>query len=204
MIIRLQRFVSAAVITLTLTACGTTPNSNYYLLSSEATDIPAQGSLSLGVGPIEIPEYLNRNAFVLSRDNNQLHVASFERWAEPLDGGIERVMRLNLASLLDTQNVQSYPFGSKEKPQYAVEVTILRLDANNSGASLIAEWRLHRPQLEQTVSRHINRLHQDISSNPLQATDIAPAYSRLLMQLSEVIATAISAVEASQAASENR
>ena len=193
MTIKLYELAASAVITLALTACGTTPNSNYYLLTSEATNIPADSVLSLGVGPIEIPEYLNRNAFVYSRDHNQLHIASFERWAEPLDSAIERVLRLNLASLLNTQNVQSYPFGSNEKPEYAVEVSLLRLDADNSGASLTAEWRLYRPQQKETIKRQISKLHQDISSHPLQATDIAPAYSRLLLQLSEVIAAAISA-----------
>lgn len=200
MMIKLQSLVSAAAIALALTACGTSPNSNYYLLSSEAAGIASARDLSLGVGPIEIPDYLNRNAFVYSRDNNQLHVASFERWAEPLDSGIERVLRLNLASLLNTQNVQSYPFGSKEKPEYAVEVSILRLDAGNTGASLVAEWRLHKPQLEQTVLRQISKLEQDISSRPPQASDLAPAYSSLLFRLSELISAAIDAEEASRAA----
>ena len=202
--IKMVGILSATVFAGLLTACGTTPNSNYYLLSSQVSGVPADGTLSLGVGPIEIPDYLNRNAFVYSRDNNQLHVASFERWAEPLDSGIERVLRLNLASLLRTQNVQSYPFGSTEKPEYAVEVSILRLDAGRAGARLTAQWRLHRPQQEDTITRRISKLHQDLPSKSVLAKDIAPAYSRLFLQLSEAIATAIRAAEAEAATSEIR
>ena len=97
------------ILPLLLGACGTTPASKYYLLSAETSRVPQGSTPSLGVGPIEIPEYLNRNALVYGREGNRLHVANFERWAEPLDSSIGRVVSLNLAALLDTQNVQRFP-----------------------------------------------------------------------------------------------
>ena len=64
-----------------LAACGSTPPSDYYVLSAAATETPSGDSPSLGVGPVSIPEYLNRNSMVFNRDGNKLEIASFARWA---------------------------------------------------------------------------------------------------------------------------
>jgi len=74
-----KSFIIALALPLILAGCGTTPASKYYLLSAEASGFPQGSTPSLGVGPIEIPEYLNRNALVYGREGNRLHVANFER-----------------------------------------------------------------------------------------------------------------------------
>ncbi len=181
-----------AVIVLTLGGCGTTPPSKYYLLSAEAGQFPSGSTPSLGVGPIEIPEYLNRNALVYNREGNRLHIASFERWAEPLDSSISRVIRLNLASLLNTQDVQTFPWSNSDQPEYGVEVTVLNLNANNTRARLVAEWHMYRGQNRETILRRVIELEHPIQGSPITASEVAPAYSNLLLQLSEIIATAIS------------
>ncbi len=183
----------ALTLSLALAGCGTSPASNYYLLSSDTGQTPSGSTPSIGVGPVKIPEYLNRNAFIYNREGNRLHIASFERWAEPMDSGISRVVSLNLASLLDTQDVQGYPWPRSERPEYAVEISLLSLDASDRKASLVAEWRLHRPQSNETIIRRISKLDYDMPPGPVTAAEIAPAYSNLLHQLSEIIAAAISA-----------
>jgi len=175
-----------------LSGCGTTPNSNYYLLNSGTLDVPTGSTPSLGIGPIAIPEYLNRNTFIYRRESNKLHINRFERWAEPLDNGIMRILRINLAALLDTQNIQSFPWSSKQRPEYGVGVTIVTLDANESQAVLVAEWHIYRPQSSEVVVRKINRLEQVISANSITASDIERAYSKLFFKLSEIIAREIS------------
>lgn len=189
----MKGFVVAVFLPLLLAGCGTTPASKFYLLSAGTSPFPSGSSPSLGVGPIEIPEYLNRNALVYNREGNRLHIANFERWAEPLDSSIGRVIRINLASLLDTQNVQSYPWSKSDQPEYGVEVTVLNLDANDVRARLIAEWHVYRAQGRKTILRRVVELEKPISANPVTAAEVAPAYSNLLLQLSEIIAAAISA-----------
>lgn len=178
---------------LILLGCGTTPASKYYLLSAQAPQIPSGTSPSVGVGPIEIPEYLNRHAMIYNRDGNRLHIASFERWAEPLDGSILRVLRLNLASTLNTQDVQAFPWNKSSRPEYGVAVTILNLDANNESAELVVEWQLSRPQSEETLMRRIDKLQYDVPAETVNATEVAAAYSALFYQLSNKIAAEITA-----------
>ena len=186
-------FIAAVSLPLILAACGTTPASKYYLLSAEVTQIPTGSSPSLGVGPIEIPEYLNRNALVYNREGNRLHIANFERWAEPLDSSIGRVVSLNLASLLDTEDVQSYPWSNGQRPEYAVQVHVLNLDANDDRARLVAEWHVHKPRSKESVLRKISELNYPMPKGAVTANEVAPAYSQLLHQLSEAIAEVISA-----------
>jgi uncharacterized lipoprotein YmbA len=178
---------------LILLGCGSTPASKYYLLSAQAQQIPSGTSPSVGVGPIEIPEYLNRHAMVYNRDGNRLHIASFERWAEPLDSSILRVIRLNLASTLNTQDVQAFPWNRSSRPEYGIAVTILDLDANDESAKLIVEWHLSRPQSEETLMRRIDKLQVDLPSGTATATEVAAAYSELFYQLSSKIAEEITA-----------
>ena len=54
---RAAMFLSLAIL---LVSCGTTAPTNYYLLGARVGAPVTSQSPSLGIGPIEIPEYLNR------------------------------------------------------------------------------------------------------------------------------------------------
>lgn len=193
-----KTLIIAISLPLILLGCSSTPASTYYLLSAQVQQ-PASGiSPSVGVGPVEIPEYLNRHAMVYNRDGNKLHIASFERWAEPLDSSILRVVRLNIASMLNTQDVQAYPWTKSSRPEYGIEITILNLDANDESAKLLVEWHLSKPQSEETLMRRIDTLHYDLPAGTVNATEVAAAYSELLYQLSGKIAAEITADMTSQ------
>lgn len=175
-----------------LAGCGTTRPNNYYLLSAQVKHQPENQFPSLGIGPIEIPEYLNRNGLVYNRDGNKLHIANYERWAEPLSNGVERVLGLNLASLLDTEDVQSFPWSNTKPPDYSAQVTIVLMDANDTEATLIAEWVLQKPAMGKFLKRKITRLTHTMPEGQVSPEQIAPAYSDLLYRLSEIIAAAVS------------
>lgn len=179
-----------------LTACGSTPQSNHYVLTAEARGAPPNGNTpALGIGPVSVPEFLNRNSLVYNRGDNQLFIASTERWAEPLEDGITRVISLNLAQLLNTENVRPYPWHPKRPPDYGVKVRVMNLDATETEATMIAEWLVFRADSAEPVHRKISHLSEPISTTELSPQQIAPAYSALLLQLSELIATAIKSSE---------
>lgn len=185
----------ALVLALALTACGSSPRNNYYLLTATPGNSASGQAPSLGIGPVEIPEYLNRSGLVYSRLGNQLQISSQERWAEPLEDGITRVIAMNLAGLLDTQNVRYFPWSPQRAPNYGIKINVLSLDANDHQATLVAEWLLYRPDTKAMISRRISQLQQDLPAGKLEPEHLAPAYSQLLYQLSEIIATAVSAAE---------
>lgn len=175
---------------LLLAACGSTPKSSYYRLSAGAS-AGTGASPSVGIGPIQIPEYLNRNSMVFNRGDNQLHIASFERWAEPLSNGVQRVLGLNLSGALDTQNIRPFPWPASDAPAYGVQVWILALDTGPEATRLVAEWRLSAPGQEREVTRRISRFEE--AGSDANGAVLAASYSRLLGRLGDDIAAAIRA-----------
>lgn len=175
-----------------LAACAGSPSNNYYLLTPSDFSSPTGKAPSVGVGPVTVPRYLSRDQLVFNNQGNVLQVTGSDKWAEPLEDGIARVLGLNLASLLNTQDVRLFPWHPKRAPDYGVKIGLLGLNANDEEASLTAEWLVFRPNDATPIMRRISRLELALDSGPVQADQLAPAYSNLLAQLSELIAAAIS------------
>jgi uncharacterized lipoprotein YmbA len=176
---------------LMVTGCGSSPRSNHYLLTTDVSTPPDGETPSLGIGPVVVPEFLNRNSMVYSRQGNQLEISSTERWAEPLEAGIKRVVGINLASSLDTQDIRYFPWNAGKPPEVGISISLLSLDADDDEATLAAEWRVFRPTTGESVVRRISHLRLALPAGTLTAQQIAPAYSELLSQLSDLIAGAI-------------
>ena len=182
-----------ALLCVLLGACTDTRTSNYYMLTASAAPVPTGNRPSLGVGPIEVPQYLNRTSLVYGKEANQVTVSSHERWAEPLADGIQRVVGFNLAASLNTQSIQAYPWSRDQAPDYGIRVTILLLDANADTATMTAEWRVRAGTERRLVSHRISRLSLPMNDARTYPASIAPAYSQLLLDLSEEIAATIRA-----------
>ena len=182
-----------AILSALLCACTDTRTSNYYMLTASAAPAPTGNHPSLGIGPIEVPQYLNRTSLVYGKEANKVTVSSYERWAEPLADGIRRVVGFNLAATLNTQSIQAYPWSREQAPDYAVRVTILLLDANTETATMTAEWRVQAGADRRLVSHRISRLSLPMTAAQVYPASIAPAYSQLLLDLSEEIASTIRA-----------
>ncbi len=190
----LQVLAALLLATGILTGCGSTPRSNHYMLTSGADDVPTGDSPSIGVGPVSVPEYLNRDPLVYRRSHNQLQISNEERWAEPLQDGITRVLALNLATQLDTGNVQAFPYHARRRPEFGVKLRVLRLDAEASSARLVAEWLLYRPATGEALERRLTTLKTAIDPDGDLPAQIPGAYSTLLWDLSEEIAAGIRAL----------
>ena len=175
-----------------LGACGSTPRSNYYMLSADAeaatAAISADDTVSLGIKPIEIPAYLDRSEMVSNRDDNRLAIAEYQRWAEPLEDGIERVLMINLSTLLNAR-IQVFPWPRNSQPTYSVQLRVMQLSVNNSIAELVAQWSVADTATKKTVAQRISQFGIDVGAS--KAGVVADTYSRLLLQLSEEIAAGV-------------
>lgn len=189
----IARLGTLLVIGLLVAACSSTPQSNHYLLTSRIVDVPSGTVPSLGVGPVVVPGYLNRDTLVYRKSSHQLQISGSERWAEPLEDGISRVVGLNLAELLETGSVQTFPFHPKRKPDFGVKLNIRSLDATQDSAQLVAEWVLYHPNSGELLVRRLTRLETGLNPQTATPEQMPAAYSELLWQLSEEVAVAIKA-----------
>lgn len=85
-----------------------TPMVNYHLLDHKNTNLgqllpPAKVALSA----VKLTDLLLQPNLVMRRDNNQLMLANYHHWAEPLDKAIQRILIANLNQHRPEQGVVS-------------------------------------------------------------------------------------------------
>jgi uncharacterized lipoprotein YmbA len=176
-----------------LGACTSTP-SRFYILNtltvSETIPAPAaaQGPV-IAVGPITFPKYLERPQIVTRAGRQQLTLSEFDRWAEPLQDNVSRVLAENLALLIPTDHLLLQAWPRSATLDYQVQVEVRQFDGWVGGESvLLALWSLldgaERPLMTQRAS-----LHVPVGGRDYEA--LVVAMNQLLEALSRDIATAI-------------
>lgn len=183
-----QRRVTALVATLLLASCGTTPKESFYTLSSAPPVESPASSVSVHVGPVSIPDAVDRNPMVIRTGPNQVDIDDFHRWAEPLKAAIPRVLAANLARELGGARVSSGR-QANAGADYRVAVEVARFESSLAeGATLEASWTVTGKAGTPVHGRTLARA-------PAASGDhagIASAHSRALDQLAKEIAAAIS------------
>jgi hypothetical protein len=127
---------------LLLIGCAT-PASRFYVLSPlPATAATGQG-LAIGVGPVDLPDYLDRPQIVTRTSQNELTLAEFDRWAGPLKDNFIQVLAENLATLVPSQRVAVYPWKRATPVDYQVVVKVIRFDRTVGGESVLnTRWSI--------------------------------------------------------------
>ena len=141
----------------------------------------------VGLRLVEVPSYLRTKFMVVRTGSNEIHFADFDRWAEPLDQGISRVLKETLGS---AQNVQSVALNSHGDASLDYEVTIqilachgMRVPTGKSSIRFAATWEV---QAVGTNSIEIKR-----GSFTADAADWdGNNYSQLATQVSAAVAVA--------------
>ena len=175
-----RRFLLGTLL-LALSACQSGVSPNYYRLDAlESLGEVAPGP-SLGLMPIEIPEYHSRSGLVRDGGNLTIEVSDTERWAEPLESGISRVMAQNLARAVPTNDLRPYPWNSKRRPAVSLRLKITEMRALPGRATLTAETQLLLSN--DAFNSELISLETYLPS-PASGSDIAQAYSQLLADLS--------------------
>jgi len=190
-------FLWALVATL-VAGCATTTPTRFYTLSATAAAEPAAlppTSFSVGVGPVRMPEVLDRPQMVLRAGANRVTIDEFNCWASPLPTNAARVVAENLVRLLGTPRVTLYPQGPTLNPDYRVEIDFLRFEsAPGEAATIEALWTARR-----TSDGRARTARTELREVPSEAgiDGVVAAHSRALGRLSEDVAGAIRALESS-------
>jgi uncharacterized lipoprotein YmbA len=101
----MTRHIFVVIVLLGLMACGSNPvEDHYYSLVLAADDVMVpvrtdEAKAHLIVGPIQLPDYLNRRGLAIQIDSNQIQTANHHFWAEPLEGAISKVLVRDITSL---------------------------------------------------------------------------------------------------------
>ena len=182
---------------MTLTGCGTSAPTRFYVLSpmpaaEEGSQVVlGERCLAIGIGPITLPQYLERPQIVTRLNNNEMKLADFDQWAEPLKDNFTRVMAENLSALLCADAMAIFPWTGSTPVDYQVQVEVIRLDGTLGGeAVMTARWSImgedSRKLLYTTTSSYRAPLTESDDYTPFVV-----AQSRLLERFSQDVAEAI-------------
>ena len=174
---------------------GTTAPSKYYVLNPIADPKPETPAVSekeaiiIGVGNVELPNYLDRPQIVTRVTDNKLQLGEFDVWAENLSDSFPVILADNLSTLLSAQPVAIIPGMGVLRVDYRVKVDVARMDGTLGGdAVLVARWGIFGEQGQFLKSR------RSIYKEPTKGDDYeayVAAHSRAIQALSRDIAAAL-------------
>jgi len=187
----------ALIVTLvTLAACAAPAKPRYYTLSSESTALAkAAGEVSeyrVAVGPVSVPEALDRPQIVLRVAPNRYAISDPEHWSEPLKSAIPRVIADEIGQRLPAARVAAHRQHGGQAADYRVLIDVLRFESvPGESITLEAAWSV--------LSRGGERLREarSVFVEPVDAPGVAPlvaAHGKALAVLSREIADVVDAL----------
>jgi len=175
------------------TGCSSVPPTRYYVVTpleeKAAASAPGPGVV---VASVRLPQYLERPQLVTRSGDNQLQLEEFHQWGGNLAKDLTRVLAENLSQLLRSDGVVTAPHTLRARPDYRVEVELLRFErAADARVHLTAKWWLLRGADGAPLAGPTTTL----ASEPLPASPTfdptVAAMSRAYGELSRAIAQAI-------------
>jgi uncharacterized lipoprotein YmbA len=164
------------------------------LPSSEAfglATIAARGP-SIGLGPVTLPQYLDRPQIVSRASRAKLNLGEFDQWAAPLKGSVASVLAENVSMLAPTDHIAVYPWPRSTPIDYQIAVDITRFDGTMGGeVLLLARWSIVGNDGKELVKKK-SRFKQQVASPDYEAT--VTAMSRALEALSREMVGALHSV----------
>lgn len=184
----MMRYLSLIFCVVFVVGCAS-PYPEFYTLTPEGPSSTASG-MGIGVGPIILADYVDRENLVIQTSPNKMEVAELHLWAGDLDNGIARVLAVNLGRRLNTSNTRAYPWLRDSELDYQVAMDIREFVAGSDGyAHIEANWRIYS-----LPARKLKATRTFVGKEPIEKEtfeSMVAAQSRLLGKLSEDIAKGI-------------
>ncbi len=147
MIVTARSITLCVLVSLLVAACGSSPPVRYFALSSmdSVQQQDPDDAVTLGVGPLRLPEYLNRSQLVTRGGGSELEVDEFNRWAEPLTLALHRVVSTDVDNMMDGVIVIAFPWEAvvRNEVDYRLLGEVTRFDADRSGRVVLdIQWAI--------------------------------------------------------------
>ena len=187
---QMSRLIATISLMILIGACGSSPPVHYYSLQALETDYSrdVEGSPGVGIGPLRLPDYLARTRIVTRRGESEVIVDDFNRWAEPVEDAIHRIIATNVDSLLDDVIVVGFPYNHYADMNGQVIGRIDRFDTDENGrVVLLAQWGILTPDSEVIVAPRRSR-YEAQATNAADYGAIAAAMSEVIAEFSRDIA----------------
>ena len=191
-----------AVCIATLLGCATTTPSRFYTLTPMKTAdgsspaAPFEEGAILAVGPVRLPEYLDRPQIATRSEGNEIRLHETERWAGSLQEDVSRVLVENLSALLAGKRVNVVRWTSAMQTmapfRNRMAIEILRFEGSVGGTVVLkARYALLGPDGKKVIAAGESTVREPAGGSDYDS--LVAAMSRALAAFSREIAAAVPA-----------
>ena len=161
--------------------CATTPAPyRHYVLQPLAAEAEHPVVTSLGVAPIKVPEWMDRNYLIYSDGNFRLEQMPLDRWGEPLEEAVTRIVTQNLRRQNPEAVVRQGPWLTSERPDTVIELEVLNFILAENELMLEVSWSLAGKTGQPHTGTSLSRIYL---TEFVAAIDLVRAFSQLLGDL---------------------
>jgi len=194
---------SLLLVVVILTACASSQASKFYQLNpvpnqtTPVSHLSASHNIVIAIGPVGIPDYLDRPQIVTRSGKNELKLSEFDRWAGSLEADISRVLVENISNFfagdgLSVVRWRSYEDSRRVPASLRIEVLVDRFEGTLGHSVLLkAQWRVFASDGSLLLSKE-SRLTEPMSGSSYDA--LVAAMSSALGKLSLAISEELIAV----------
>jgi uncharacterized lipoprotein YmbA len=150
--------------------------------TSAHSEAQKTGRWVIGLGPLDIPDYLERAAIITRVSDTRLAVNDDHRWAGSLRDDILRVLAAHLEQHHSVKEVVVFPWAPKIEPDFRFKVEIKTFEgAPGEQVTLKAVWFLTTSRPDQATLRRISLVQKKTNGHGMEAlvTAMAGALSGL-------------------------
>lgn len=183
---------------------GTSQSARFYTLippgesgRSESTALEK----AVAVGPVTIPEYLDRKQIVTRSAGNEIFLAEFDRWGASLDGEITRALVAGLSERLNSRHFAVFPRGAgplaESNLAYRIPVSVVRFDGTPGGTVVLdATWGVFvkGSEREESVFATESTITEDVKGKGYDA--LVAAMGKAVRRLGNEMADSIMKMDA--------
>ena len=175
---------------LSLSACGTSPKTNFYVLNTEFEMPSNTEGLGIGIWKVRLPLLLDRSEIVTRSGQYEIELADFHHWAGGLGANINTLIGHELSQRLNTVRISTSPWPAHKINDYQVKIFIDRFDGELGGVvEFSGIWILLNGKGNKELTRQSFEFSSQVGGK--KYSDMVASLSELVVQLSGQIATAI-------------
>jgi uncharacterized lipoprotein YmbA len=176
-----------------LCSCASPRERLYTLVGPEPTPVVPSPTLHIVLGPVTLPDAVDRPQLVVRQSATRLVALEQERWAEPLREAVPRVLAESIARHLRSVSVTTSTSGAPIVPDVRIAVEVRRLEAIPGEAVIVeAHWWL-RSRAGQTAPEGSSVARVRVEGRPNDYESLVAAEAAAFAAIGADLAGAIDA-----------
>ena len=178
-----------------LAACATSAPATFYTLTTETTNVADAPALapfaqSIAVGPVSVPEAVNRPQFVVSDGPNRVVVLESHRWAGPLKSEIAEAVALDLSHALGGARATPMTQSAANEAQLDIALDVQRFELIVGDAAVLdVVWTIKHRDASGTPIHGRSIVHESAQTSTDPYDALVAAQVRALASVAREIAT---------------